>query len=63
MALGRHVSTVTSAIRHRVIRAIGAIITNKTVIAGAEAQCEMDSHADTCVAGPNFLIDEYTGEH
>ena len=23
----------------------------------------MDSHADTCVAGPNFRIDEYTGEH
>jgi hypothetical protein len=22
-----------------------------------------DSHADTCVAGPNFRIDEYTGEH
>jgi hypothetical protein len=23
----------------------------------------MDSHADTCVAGPNFRIDEHTGEH
>lgn len=23
----------------------------------------MDSHADTCVAGPNFVIIEYTGEH
>jgi hypothetical protein len=23
----------------------------------------MDSHADTCVAGPDFRIDEYTGEH
>lgn len=23
----------------------------------------MDTHADTCVAGPNFRIDELTGEH
>lgn len=29
---------------------------------GTQARCEMDSHADTCVAGPNFRIDEYTGE-
>ena len=26
------------------------------------ARCEMDSHADTCVAGPNFRILECTGE-
>jgi hypothetical protein len=30
---------------------------------GTVALCEMDSHADTCVAGPNFRISEYTGEH
>ncbi len=29
---------------------------------GYNARCEMDSHADTCVAGPNFKILEYTGE-
>jgi hypothetical protein len=29
---------------------------------GTVARCEMDSHADTCVAGPNFLILEFTGE-
>ena len=23
----------------------------------------MDTHADTCVAGPNFRVDEFTGEH
>ena len=23
----------------------------------------MDSHADTCVAGPNFIVVEFTGEH
>ena len=31
--------------------------------AGFVARCEMDSHADTCVAGPNFVVDEYTGEN
>jgi hypothetical protein len=31
--------------------------------AGTIARCEMDSHADTCVAGPNFVVDEYTGEN
>ena len=29
---------------------------------GTIARCEMDSHADTCVAGPNFKILEFTGE-
>ena len=29
---------------------------------GNIARCEMDSHADTCVAGPNFKILELTGE-
>jgi hypothetical protein len=26
-----------------------------------DALCEMDSHADTCVLGPNFRILHYTG--
>ena len=30
---------------------------------GTVANCELDTHADTCVAGPNFRIDEYTGEY
>ena len=29
---------------------------------GTVVKCEMDSHADTCVAGPNFVILEFTGE-
>jgi hypothetical protein len=29
---------------------------------GTVARCEMDSHAETCVAGPNFNILEFTGE-
>jgi hypothetical protein len=29
---------------------------------GTVARCEMDSHADTCVAGPNFLVLEFSGE-
>ena len=30
---------------------------------GTVARCELDSHADTCIAGPNFHVDEFTGEH
>jgi hypothetical protein len=61
--LGRHtVSTVNSANRHRMVSTIGTN-TVSDVVAGTEARCEMDSHADTCVAGPNFVIDEFTGEH
>ena len=63
MALGRHyVANVKSTNRHRPVQAIERITTNNT-IAGTAARCEMDSHADTCVAGPNFVIIEYTGEH
>ncbi|KAI2502107.1 hypothetical protein MHU86_12337 [Fragilaria crotonensis] len=29
---------------------------------GTVARCEMDSHADTCVAGPNFMVLAFTGE-
>ncbi len=29
---------------------------------GNVVRCELDSHADTCVTGPNFLILDYTGE-
>ena len=29
---------------------------------GTVARCELDSHADTCFVGPNFQLDEYTGE-
>jgi hypothetical protein len=27
------------------------------------ANCELDTHADTCVVGPNFRVDKYTGEY
>jgi hypothetical protein len=29
---------------------------------GTVARCELDTHADTCVAGPNFQLNEYTGD-
>jgi hypothetical protein len=57
----RNTSTVNSTKRHRVVHAVGANTAHE-VIAGTEARCELDSHANTCVAGPNFIIDEYTGE-
>lgn len=28
-----------------------------------QGRCEMDSHADTCVAGNNCIVLEYTGHH
>jgi hypothetical protein len=28
---------------------------------GNNGKCEMDSHADTCVAGKNFLMCEFNG--
>ena len=63
MALGcRRVATVTSANRHRMVQAIGTNTTND-VIAGTEARCEMDTHTNTCIARPNFVVVEYTGEH
>ena len=63
MALGcRRVATVNSANRHRVVQAIGTNTTNN-IIAGTEARCKMDTHANTCVASPNFVVVEYTGEH
>jgi hypothetical protein len=34
-----------------------------TSVPGTAARCELNSHADTCVAGPNFQVDEYTGDH
>ena len=43
------------------MKAIDASVTTNNV-PGVQARCELDSHADTCVAGPNFSIDEYTGE-
>ena len=30
---------------------------------GFVANSEMDSHADTCVIGPNFRINKLAGEH
>lgn len=29
---------------------------------GKVARCEMDSHANTCVAGPNFMVLSFTGK-
>jgi hypothetical protein len=63
LTLGRTVtvSNIRSCNRHR---SIGAVNNNERGFdPGFVANCELDSHADTCVAGPNFRIDEYTGEH
>ena len=51
------VATVRSTNRQRIV---GALEKAESGSPGTVALCEMDSHADTCVAGPNFRIDEYT---
>ncbi len=55
------VSTITSSNRHRAVKALDS--RERGFDPGFVANCELDSHADTCVAGPNFRIDEFTGEH
>ena len=61
--LGRLLSVlaIRSGNRHRSVSAVGS--KEKEINPGFVANCEMDTHADTCVAGPNFRIDELTGEH
>ena len=45
------------------VRNLNAVGRTDSSVPGTIARCEMDSHADTCVAGPNFRVDEYTGEN
>ena len=65
--LGRHnnygngISTLHSHNRHRSINAVKSGRSSGTP--GTVANRELDTHADTCVAGPNFRIDEFTGEY
>jgi hypothetical protein len=60
LALWHHnVSTLSSTNRHRAVGAVRALDTAPRSREGTVARCELDS----CVAGPNFRIDEYTGEH
>lgn len=46
-------------------RSILAVATGDSIKPGtrAAARCEMNSHTDTCVAGPNVWIGEYTGKY
>ena len=53
-------ATIQSNNRSRVINAISR--NEFSTEEGTVARCEMDSHADTCVAGPNFLVLSFTGE-
>ena len=53
------VATVRSTNRYRSIKSVETTSSNEP---GTVARCELDSHADTCVAGPNFQLDEYTGD-
>ena len=54
------VATIRSGNKNRAINAMSR--SDLTTEEGLVARCEMDSHADTCVAGPNFIILSFTGE-
>ena len=54
-------ATIQTSSRTRSIDAVSRNEEGETE-EGTIARCEMDSHADTCVAGPNFKILEFTGE-
>jgi hypothetical protein len=54
-----NVAAICSTIRYRSIKSVETTNSNDP---GTVARCELDSHADTCVAGPNFQLDEYTGD-
>ena len=54
-----NVSTIRSSNRHRSICSVETATSDP----GTAARCELDSPADTCVAGPNFQVDEYIGDH
>lgn len=59
--MGQHgISTLHSINRHR---GINAVATEKSGTPGTIANCKLDTHADTCVAGPKFQVDELTGEY
>ena len=60
LALGQvqNVSTIRSFPRYRSIKSIETTHPN---VPGTIARCELDTHADTCMAGPNFQLVEYTG--
>jgi len=51
----RNTSSLNSTIRYQ---SNAKAETRNAEIPGTMAKCKMDSHADTCVAGPNFRIIE-----
>jgi hypothetical protein len=60
---GRTLATIKSGSRTRLIGAVAlAGMDEYATDKGSVARCELDSHANNCVAGRNFLILEYTGE-
>ena len=65
----RKLVTISSFTTQRKIKertkVVGAVRTNDPAYKTEEGhigRCELDTHADTCVAGANFLLDELTGE-
>ena len=60
-ALG-HICAVAAVRSTNRYRSIKSFETNNSNDPGTIARCELDSHVDRCVAGPNFQLDEYTGD-
>jgi hypothetical protein len=47
--------------RHRTVASISITDPTFKMVEGQSGMCELDTHADTCVAGANFLACEFTG--
>jgi hypothetical protein len=53
--------SIQSKRQREIIKAIDVTNSIFKLIEGTEGRCELDSHADTCVAGANFLAWDFTG--
>jgi hypothetical protein len=58
----RRINRVTTGSRHKTDRLTSRHIYKTRTDGIHHATCELDSHADTCVAGPNTTIIEYTDQ-
>ena len=56
----QNITTIRSTHRYGSIHSVE--ISKLSSPAGTAACCKLDSHANTCVAGPNFQLDEYSGK-
>jgi len=57
----RRLMPVNSGVRSQITPPYHGVMQVRSEDTMEHATCELDSHADTCVAGPNCVVVEYTG--